>query len=112
MLSRVANAVYWMCRYVERAENVARFIGVNLNLFLDMPIAAVDQWKPMIATTGDQNLFEERYDSYSQENVIHFLTFDKVYQNSIISCGFIFSQNCFSTLTQYLYSLSRFIFNS
>jgi hypothetical protein len=37
MLSRVANAIYWMCRYIERAENVARFISVNLNLLLDMP---------------------------------------------------------------------------
>jgi uncharacterized alpha-E superfamily protein len=37
MLSRVANSIYWMCRYIERAENVARFISVNLNLILDMP---------------------------------------------------------------------------
>ena len=36
MLSRVANSIYWMCRYIERAENVARFISVNLNLFLDI----------------------------------------------------------------------------
>jgi hypothetical protein len=35
MLSRVANSIYWMCRYIERAENVARFISVNLNLLLD-----------------------------------------------------------------------------
>ena len=37
MLSRVADSIYWMSRYVERAENVARFISVNLNLSLDMP---------------------------------------------------------------------------
>ena len=36
MLSRVANSIYWMCRYIERAENVARFIGVNLNLLLQV----------------------------------------------------------------------------
>ena len=34
LLSRVADAVYWMARYIERAENVARYIGVNLNLQL------------------------------------------------------------------------------
>lgn len=86
MLSRVANSVYWMCRYIERAENVARFIGVNLNLLLDLPLDAGLQWAPMIATTGDQKQFEESYQEYSQENVIRFLTFDRQYQNSIISC--------------------------
>ena len=35
MLSRVADSIYWMSRYVERAENVSRFIDVNLNLSLD-----------------------------------------------------------------------------
>ena len=86
MLSRVANSVYWMCRYIERAENVARFIGVNLNLLLDLPLDASLQWSPMIATTGDQEQFEESYSEYSYENVLRFLTFDRQYQNSIISC--------------------------
>ena len=86
MLSRVANSVYWMCRYIERAENVARFISVNLNLLLDIPIEADLQWGPMIATTGDKKLYEELYPDYSQENVVYFLTFDRRYNNSIISC--------------------------
>ena len=38
MLSRVADAIYWSSRYVERAENVARFIEVSLNLMLDTPV--------------------------------------------------------------------------
>ena len=37
MLSRVADSIFWMSRYIERAENVARFIDVNLNLMLDLP---------------------------------------------------------------------------
>ena len=37
MLSRVANAIYWMTRYIERAENVARFVDVTLQLTLDLP---------------------------------------------------------------------------
>ena len=37
LLSRVADAVYWMGRYIERAENVARFLDVNHNLMLDLP---------------------------------------------------------------------------
>jgi uncharacterized alpha-E superfamily protein len=85
MLSRVANSIYWMCRYIERAENVARFISVNLNLLLDIPLEANLQWAPMIAVTGDRKLYEEKYPNYSQENVIRFLTFDREYGNSIIS---------------------------
>ncbi len=85
MLSRVANSVYWMCRYIERAENVARFISVNLNLLLDIPLEDNLQWIPMIATTGDRKQFEELYGDYSQENVIQFLTFDRENGNSIIS---------------------------
>ena len=37
MLSRVADSIYWLNRYIERAENIARFVEVNLNLMLDMP---------------------------------------------------------------------------
>ena len=37
MLSRVADSIYWLNRYIERAENVARFIDVNLHLMLDLP---------------------------------------------------------------------------
>ena len=48
MLSRVANSIYWMSRYLERAENVARFIDVNLNLNLDMPPEFGEQWGPWL----------------------------------------------------------------
>ena len=86
MLSRVANAIYWMCRYIERAENVARFISVNLNLLLDMPSERGKHWEPLVMTTGDQALFEKIYPDYDQETVIRFLTFDREYANSILSC--------------------------
>jgi len=86
MLSRVANSVYWMCRYIERAENVARFISVNLNLLLDLPLEEGHQWQPLIAITGDRDQFDQKYDFCTQENIIKFLTFDRDYPNSIISC--------------------------
>ena len=44
MLSRVADSIYWMSRYVERAENVARFLDVTYNMALDMPPASGEQW--------------------------------------------------------------------
>ena len=86
MLSRVADSIYWLNRYVERAENVARFVDVNLNLLLDAPIGTEQQWRPLVVTTGDLSLFTERYGSATAENVTHFLTFDKEYDNSILSC--------------------------
>ena len=86
MLSRVADSIYWMCRYVERAENVARFISVNLNLNLDLPGQAVQQWRPLVVTTGDDALFTAGYESATKENVIRFLTFDRQNPNSVLSC--------------------------
>ena len=87
MLSRVADSIYWLNRYVERAENVARFVDVNLNLLLDTPVTGfTEQWEPVMMTTGDKTLFQERYDEASAQNVLQFLTFDKEYPNSILSC--------------------------
>jgi uncharacterized alpha-E superfamily protein len=85
MLSRVANAIYWMTRYVERADNVARFADVNLNLSLDMPSDIQSQWQPLVNTTGDKQWFGKRYGQATEENVIRFLTIDGDYPNSILS---------------------------
>jgi uncharacterized alpha-E superfamily protein len=86
LLSRVADSVYWMARYMERAENVARFIGVNLNLQFDLQLDPEHQWQPLIDTSGDTAVFKERYGFASQHNVIDFLTYDVENPNSIYSC--------------------------
>ncbi|MEX0642944.1 MAG: alpha-E domain-containing protein [Pirellulales bacterium] len=86
MLSRVADSIYWMSRYVERAENVARFISVNLNLSLDMPGEAGQQWWPLVVITGDDQRFQERISETTKESVVQFLTFDTENPNSILSC--------------------------
>jgi uncharacterized alpha-E superfamily protein len=86
MLSRVAESIYWMSRYVERAENVARFISVNLNLSMDMPGEAGQQWWPLVVITGDQAEFQERVGTTTKETVVNFLTFDADNPNSILSC--------------------------
>ena len=87
MLSRVADSIYWMTRYIERAENIARFINVNLNLSLDMTADVAGAWQPLVMTTGDHELFEKHFGTdYSRENVIQFLALDREYGNSIISC--------------------------
>ena len=86
MLSRVADSIYWMSRYIERAENVARFVDVNLNLMLDFPGSSDQQWQPLVDITGDTEQFAERYGEACQTSVIQFLTFDTKNPNSILSC--------------------------
>ena len=86
LLSRVADSVYWMARYIERAENVARFIGVNLNLQIDLPLAPSQQWQPLIDTSGDAALFKDRFGSATQAKVIEYLAYDLDNPNSIASC--------------------------
>jgi len=86
MLSRVAHSIYWVGRYLERAENVARIVDVNLNLMPDLAESAREQWTPLVQTSGDAALFAERYETPTRDNVIWFLTFDPANPNSILSC--------------------------
>ena len=88
MLCRVAESLYWMARYVERAENVARFIDVNLNLALDAPsdFNESQQWMSLVTSSGDGKTFLENYYTANASTVINFLSFDTSNPNSILSC--------------------------
>ncbi|MCB1175251.1 MAG: alpha-E domain-containing protein [Leptospiraceae bacterium] len=86
MLSRVAQSVFWMNRYVERAENYSRFLEVNQAMTLDLQGDLAAQWTPLVDTTGDSSLFQQLYDTAEQASVIEFLTFNRQNPNSIISC--------------------------
>jgi len=86
MLSRVADSIYWMTRYVERAENIARIMDANFHMILDLPAGVGEQWEPLVVTTGDEELFKQYYDEFNQDNVVQFLTFDTRNPNSIYSC--------------------------
>lgn len=85
MLSRVANHIYWLGRYLERAENYARFIDVNFNLMQDLPMDLKQQWKPLVAATGDLELFQSHYSEFGSEQVLYFLAFDTNNPNSMFS---------------------------
>lgn len=75
-----------MHRYIERAENIARFVDANLNLTLDLLPGSQEQWEPLVLTLGELPLFNSRYDEPSRANVIEFLTFDGENPSSILSC--------------------------
>jgi len=86
MLSRVGDSIYWLGRYLERAENYARFINVHINLSLDLPPGVEEQWAPLILATGDKVQYTSLHgNDFDREKAIHFLAFDTQNQNSIIS---------------------------
>ncbi len=87
MLSRVAESLFWMGRYVERAENIARIVDVNSQLLLDLPKQDAERiardWLPVVAGLGDEVSFHERYRRPDAEAVTEFLLFDRTHFNSI-----------------------------
>ena len=86
MLSRSAKHLYWLARYVERAENIARMIDVNLELILDFPDDHSLNWKPLIDTLDINDLFESKYKKYNENNVLNFLFEDKKNLSSLNNC--------------------------
>ncbi|MEM1083789.1 MAG: alpha-E domain-containing protein [Verrucomicrobiota bacterium] len=90
MLSRVANALYWMVRNVERADNLARMLEVNEQLLLDVDhidLPRIDAfWRPIVLSTGDDKLFDELYPEGGSHEIIDFLSIEHSNPNSIRSC--------------------------
>ncbi len=90
MLSRVADSLYWMSRYAERAENIARILDVNLQLMLDMPKLTTDEqkalWGPVLRSTGDHEDFYKHFKETTSDHVIDFLTLHPKNPNSIVNC--------------------------
>ena len=89
MLSRVANSLYWMSRYIERAENTARLVDVNLQLLLDFrtldDARLADHWMPIIQSTADEAAFLARHKTATASTVTEFLVFQETNPNSILS---------------------------
>ncbi|MBL8251892.1 MAG: alpha-E domain-containing protein [Candidatus Competibacter sp.] len=87
MLSRVAENIYWLARYIERAEDTARIINVNTNLLLDLPRSMTFGWLPLISIVGaEQPFFEKHPNRPDDENVVvKFLIGDHDHPGSILS---------------------------
>ena len=88
MLSRTADHLYWMARYTERAENLARMLEVNYRMSL-LPQAAeiVEQgWIATLTIIGLMDAFKQRYAAVTPANAIAFLAFDRDNPMSIYSC--------------------------
>ena len=84
MLSRVADNLYWMSRYLERAEHAARLLDVNLNLMLDESASSADRrWRRVLAALGNPPNLAWSGDAYQ---VAQILTFDPGNRSSITAC--------------------------
>ena len=86
MLSRVADSLYWINRYLERAENISRFVEVSEAMALDCPPGSAEPWLPLVDATGDRRSFDQSYPAGTPKDVIRFLLLDRDNPNSIISC--------------------------
>jgi uncharacterized alpha-E superfamily protein len=84
MLSRVADSLYWMSRYLERAENTARWMDVDLQLRLDQaPEAGAERWRRMVEASRVPIPEIEKMDAAA---LTRSLTFDRTNPSSIVSC--------------------------
>lgn len=95
MLSRTANHLYWMARYIERAENMARILDVTSNMAM-VPNAALSEaalWQPALEISGNADDFKERFSDYTASNVIHFLAMDSENPSSIYSALYSAREN-------------------
>ena len=85
MLSRVAENIYWMARYIERAENTARLIMVNTNLLLDLPKTVQLGWQPIVQILGADAYYLEQNKEYDERSVLKFLITDMSSTSTILS---------------------------
>ncbi len=86
MLCRVADSVFWMSRYLERAENVARFIDVTSAIALGYRGREETLWSSLLHAGGDVENFRKAFEVPTRANVLRFLLFDRGNPNSVISC--------------------------
>ncbi|MXY53722.1 MAG: alpha-E domain-containing protein [Gammaproteobacteria bacterium] len=84
ILSRVAERVYWLGRYIERVESTARLVTVTSNLLMDLPLRLPLGWRPLIDITGSGPLFDSLFDEANEHNVCRFLISDTRNPGSII----------------------------
>ena len=112
MLCRVADSLFWMSRYLERAENQARFIDVTLNIALGYRGSEDVLWSSLLHAGGDTKNFQEHYTETTRENVIQYLLFDRRNLNSV-SCGLAAARENARAIkenltTEYWESINRF----
>ncbi len=88
MLSRTANHLYWMARYIERAETTARLleVGGRNALMPDVGGGFRNDWEAILQANGTLDMFNDKYKDTVQRNIETFLFFDSDNPSSVLSC--------------------------
>lgn len=97
MLSKVAERTYWIGRYIERAENTARLISVNSNLYMDTPKSVNQTWRNLIDIIDCDEPFHLKYESTDEKNVLSFMLRDNENSSSLISTLKMLRENARTT---------------
>src|ERR1041384_8585904 len=88
MLGRSANDLFWMSRYIERAENIARLLEVGYRIAL-LPREGYGQdeeWQSTLRSAGCERSYLDKYGGYESDNVINFMLFEPDNPSSVYSC--------------------------
>jgi uncharacterized alpha-E superfamily protein len=85
LLGRTANGLYWMNRYIERTENMARLVDAGLRMALTRTHSAEEEWKSVVLSAGTDNGFGAKHESYTADAVADYLLRDKSNPSSAMS---------------------------
>ena len=85
LLGRTANGLYWMNRYIERAENMARLVDAGLRMALTRTQSAAEEWNSVLLSAGSDAAFSRKYQDYTAANVSDFLLRDTSNASSTMS---------------------------
>ena len=85
MLSRVAERMYWIGRYLERAENTARMVSAQTRMLLDSPREVPAPWKVMLQIVGLEEAYDQRYGATEERPVVRYLLAETANASSILS---------------------------
>ncbi len=85
MLGKTAGGLYWMFRFLERAENTARLIEAGFRIALTRSDDAEAEWKSVIVTSACQGPYETNHDGYDSTRVVDFLLRDQNNPSSVLS---------------------------
>lgn len=85
LLSRSAERLYWLARYLERTENIAGLVSVHMNLLMDLPNGVEMGWRQLIRINASEGLFYEKYKTATEQNITRFLLTDENYSGSLFS---------------------------
>lgn len=96
LLSRLADNMFWIGRYLERAENTARLINVTHHLMLDLPAeSSLTGWESLMSIMGCKKAFEELHkgDPSSKKTIQQFLLSNKANPSSVIGAIYSMREN-------------------